>query len=508
MAAPASKRRKLSSDSSVREFVKGEMEDMQFEASVVEGVIQALEGYTAVALSEASVEDLVQVQNDGVMVDRAFYESSIFMHQALKDPNLSVFAQTTGQGTEGIPKQVKANIRKTYGNRCAFCGLSETVLTSEKKPRKLSCAHLSPHVKNFNQGFKGKFQVTSERNFLLLCGSHGKTGSCRDGFDSHRLALLPACLERKWTLLSCYSSGKFRTEEGNVPQRHQPAFQEFTERMLYNRVLATRLHKFYVENAKSCEKMPNFGGMVSGVRDVSLAESRRGTREGTSTASMQCDHADLLACAAGSRSKAVTKKHLDQGVGYGAEAEAQEAAAVQASLQQTFSVLQHKVEEEEARQSPGFMKELHEKCSRNLATSVPRAASHLQVGTESQEAEVAVLPRFDRPKESSNKDAAQDKSLGCEEPPESIEVFDELQASRTGEDGEDPWAPWTRLEAAEDGLTKTLVDAMRGAGFTEPTPIQAQAWPILCSGRDLIGVARTTLHAWGGERLPRLACHL
>ena len=46
-------------------------------------------------------------------------------------------------------------------------------------------------------------------------------------------------------------------------------------------------------------------------------------------------------------------------------------------------VLQHKVEEEEARQSPGFMKELHEKCSRNLATSVPRAASHLQVGTES-----------------------------------------------------------------------------------------------------------------------------
>ena len=228
-----------------------------------------------------------------MMVDRAFYESSIFMHQALKDPNLSVFAQTTGQGTEGIPKQVKANIRKTYGNRCAFCGLSETVLTSEKKPRKLSCAHLSPHVKNFNQGFKGKFQVTSERNFLLLCGSHGKTGSCRDGFDSHRLALLPACLERKWTLLSCYSSGKFRTEEGNVPQRHQPAFQEFTERMLYNRVLATRLHKFYVENAKSCEKMPNFGGMVSGVRDVSLAESRRGTREGTSTVS--CDDCGVSA---------------------------------------------------------------------------------------------------------------------------------------------------------------------------------------------------------------------
>ncbi|CAE8684975.1 unnamed protein product [Polarella glacialis] len=32
---------------------------------------------------------------------------------------------------------------------------------------------------------------------------------------------------------------------------------------------------------------------------------------------------------------------------------------------------------------------------------------------------------------------------------------------------------------------------MRDAGFTEPTPVQAQTWPILSSGRDLIGVART-----------------
>lgn len=30
--------------------------------------------------------------------------------------------------------------------------------------------------------------------------------------------------------------------------------------MLYKRVLATRLHKFYVENAKICEQIPNFGG--------------------------------------------------------------------------------------------------------------------------------------------------------------------------------------------------------------------------------------------------------
>lgn len=29
------------------------------------------------------------------------------------------------------------------------------------------------------------------------------------------------------------------------------------------------------------------------------------------------------------------------------------------------------------------------------------------------------------------------------------------------------------------------------AGFTEPTPIQAQGWPMALKGRDLIGIAET-----------------
>lgn len=28
-------------------------------------------------------------------------------------------------------------------------------------------------------------------------------------------------------------------------------------------------------------------------------------------------------------------------------------------------------------------------------------------------------------------------------------------------------------------------------GFTEPTPIQAQGWPIAMSGKDMVGVAQT-----------------
>jgi len=29
------------------------------------------------------------------------------------------------------------------------------------------------------------------------------------------------------------------------------------------------------------------------------------------------------------------------------------------------------------------------------------------------------------------------------------------------------------------------------AGFTEPTPIQSQGWPMALKGRDLIGIAET-----------------
>lgn len=31
----------------------------------------------------------------------------------------------------------------------------------------------------------------------------------------------------------------------------------------------------------------------------------------------------------------------------------------------------------------------------------------------------------------------------------------------------------------------------RNEGFTEPTPIQAQGWPIAMSGKNMVGVAQT-----------------
>lgn len=67
-----------------------------------------------------------------------------------------------------------------------------------------------------------------------------------------------------------------------------------------------------------------------------------------------------------------------------------------------------------------------------------------------------------------------------------------------------------------DNLFEPLVDfsstpffeplkrALLKEGFTAPTPIQAQSWPILLSGRDLISVARTGSGKTCGFLLPAL----
>ena len=61
--------------------------------------------------------------------------------------------------------------------------------------------------------------------------------------------------------------------------------------------------------------------------------------------------------------------------------------------------------------------------------------------------------------------------------------------------------PCITLEHAD--LPPDLVSAMRSAGFTAPSPIQAAAWPSVASGRDVIGVASTG----SGKTLAFLAPH-
>eukprot|EP00933_Yihiella_yeosuensis_P042656 TRINITY_DN37298_c0_g1_i1.p1 TRINITY_DN37298_c0_g1~~TRINITY_DN37298_c0_g1_i1.p1 ORF type:complete len:602 (+),score=150.71 TRINITY_DN37298_c0_g1_i1:81-1886(+) len=136
-------------------------------------------------------------------------------------------------------------------------------------------------------------------------------------------------------------------------------------------------------------------------------------------------------------------------VGYGAEDDKLEAEKNAALLSSTFSALQEQV-----------------------AANRPQIPVHVEEKKKPEQTGTGA-------------------DYGCDEAPEEIEVFDESAAPR-GEGDEDPWAPWSTYDIAEEkGLGKVLCDAMRGAGFAAPTPVQAQAWPIICAGRDLIGVART-----------------
>ncbi len=68
-----------------------------------------------------------------------------------------------------------------------------------------------------------------------------------------------------------------------------------------------------------------------------------------------------------------------------------------------------------------------------------------------------------------------------------ISVEDDFAEGGGG--GGDPWLPittWAHLGSNFSPAQRSLVKA-----FEKPTPIQAQSWPIILSGRDMIGIAST-----------------
>ena len=57
---------------------------------------------------------------------------------------------------------------------------------------------------------------------------------------------------------------------------------------------------------------------------------------------------------------------------------------------------------------------------------------------------------------------------------------------------------------AELGLAPELLKAVSEEGYSEPTPIQAQAIPVLLEGRDVLGAAQTGTGKTAGFALPIL----
>ncbi len=60
------------------------------------------------------------------------------------------------------------------------------------------------------------------------------------------------------------------------------------------------------------------------------------------------------------------------------------------------------------------------------------------------------------------------------------------------------------MNFAELGLTETVLRAVAETGYVEPTPIQAQAIPIILTGRDVLGCAQTGTGKTAGFTLPMI----
>src|SRR5213595_328496 len=62
--------------------------------------------------------------------------------------------------------------------------------------------------------------------------------------------------------------------------------------------------------------------------------------------------------------------------------------------------------------------------------------------------------------------------------------------------------PEGSVSFADLKLVPEVLDAVRDAGYENPTPIQQQAIPLALSGRDLIGLAQTGTGKTAGFTLP------
>src|ERR1700722_2560211 len=57
---------------------------------------------------------------------------------------------------------------------------------------------------------------------------------------------------------------------------------------------------------------------------------------------------------------------------------------------------------------------------------------------------------------------------------------------------------------SEFGLAPEILKAVTEKGYTEPTPIQAQAIPVILEGKDVMGAAQTGTGKTAGFTLPLL----
>lgn len=191
-----------------------------------------------------------------------------------QDPRLSFFSSAM-PGSNGRHSEASRQIKKIY-DKCLFCGSKV----------ELSLAHLVAGNSVVNYSVFGKprylddLDVKSPRNFILLCGTKGKNGTCHNEFDNYCIGMIPAPLggeANQWTLL-CLRPDFAKYKELNnktiVTQEPHP----------YRRLLAWRNRKCITEHGHLCSDV-----ITNALRSCDLSETANSISNGDSD-----DHDDSM----------------------------------------------------------------------------------------------------------------------------------------------------------------------------------------------------------------------
>jgi hypothetical protein len=153
------------------------------------------------------------------------------------DDRLAFFSRAVRSTGRHTLASVHIRQSAVYGGCCAFCG----------SPDNITMAHIVPGAGDvdyspFNDGYSTPLDVKSPRNFLPLCGTEGKHGTCHDEFDKFRLTLLYNPFRQAYTLycLDLVNSPKasLHLKDINVDPNFPP----------YRRLLAWRTRKCLLEH--------------------------------------------------------------------------------------------------------------------------------------------------------------------------------------------------------------------------------------------------------------------
>ena len=106
--------------------------------------------------------------------------------------------------------------------------------------------------------------------------------------------------------------------------------------------------------------------------------------------------------------------------------------------------------------------------------------SNLGAGLKEQNFDISTLPKFEK------KFYKEDPAVAKRTPAEVGAFRRDKQITVSGQDVPKPVTTFD-----EAGFPGYVVNEVKAQGFTEPTAIQSQGWPMALSGRDVVGIAET-----------------